>query len=115
MGKTAKEMSAPEGSQANELMCSYASLLLADCGAEVSADSMNAVISAAGGSVPASYSAIWAKVAGMKDLNELVEAASKAGGGGGGGDAPAAAEKKKTSSSSDDGGGGGAMFEEEDY
>merc|ERR1711935_111557 len=113
MGKTAKEMSAPEGSQANELMCSYASLLLADCGAEVSADSMNAVISAAGGSVPASYSAIWAEVAGMKDLNELVEAASKAGGGAGG-DAPAAAEKKKTSSSSDDGGGGGAMFEEED-
>merc|ERR1711957_919642 len=104
MGKTAKEMSAPEGSQANELMCSYASLLLADCGAEVSADSMNAVISAAGGSVPASYSAIWAKVAGMKDLNELVEAASKAGGGApaaAGGDAPAAAEKKKTSSSSD--------------
>merc|ERR1712167_565107 len=103
------EMSAPTNT--NELFCSYAALLLADADQEVSEDSLNAVISAAGGAVPASYAAIFAKVAGMKPVNDLVEAASKVGGGGGGGDAGAAAaapveEKKNSSSSSSDGGGG---------
>merc|ERR1712216_27795 len=106
------EMSAPTNT--NELFCSYAALLLADADQEVSEDSLNAVISAAGGAVPASYAAIFAKVAGMKPVNDLVEAASKVGGGGGGGGAGAAAaapveEKKKSSSSSSDGGGGAGM------
>ena len=108
----------------------------------VQEDGINAVVKAAGGSVPASFAAIFAKVyaplpsqistiaersalqvAGIKSVGSLVEAASAVGGGGGGGGAPAAggdaapaaAAKKKTSSSSDDGGGGGAMFADEDY
>merc|ERR1711865_399626 len=117
MGKTQSiEMSAPTNT--NELFCSYAALLLSDAEADITEDSINAVVKAAGGSVPASYAAIFAKVAGMKPVAYLVEAASavSSGGGGGGGGAAAAAEaKKKSSSSSDDGGGGGAMFDEEDY
>merc|ERR1712110_1069035 len=106
------EMSAPTNT--NELFCSYAALLLADADQEVPEDSLNAVISAAGGAVPASYAAIFAKVAGMKPVNDLVEAASKVGGGGDAGAAAAAPveEKKKSSSSSSDGGGGAGMFDE---
>merc|ERR1711906_15807 len=112
MGKTQSiEMSAPTNT--NELFCSYAALLLSDCEQDVTEDGINAVVKAAGGSVPASYAAIFAKVAGLKSVGSLVEAASAGGGGAGGDAAPAAAEKKKTSSSSDDGGGGGAMFDED--
>merc|ERR1711906_97777 len=104
MGKTQSiEMSAPTNT--NELFCSYAALLLSDGEQDVTEDGINAVVKAAGGSVPASYAAIFAKVAGLKSVGSLVEAPAA-----GGDAAPAAAEKKKTSSSSDDGGGGGAMF-----
>merc|ERR1711865_486892 len=113
MGKTQSiEMSAPTNT--NELFCSYAALLLSDCEQDVTEDGINAVVKAAGGSVPASYAAIFAKVAGIKSVSSLVELASAVGGGGGGGAAdagaaaPAAAAEKKKSSSSDDGGGGGA-------
>merc|ERR1711935_263400 len=122
MGKTQSiEMSAPTNT--NELFCSYAALLLSDCEQDVTEDGINAVVKAAGGSVPASYAAIFAKVAGIKSVSSLVELASAVGGGGGGGGggaadagaaAPAAAAEKKKSSS-DDGGGGGAMFADEDY
>merc|ERR1711957_148234 len=54
------EMSAPTNT--NELFCSYAALLLSDCEQDVTEDGINAVVKAAGGSVPASYAAIFAKV-----------------------------------------------------
>lgn len=116
-------MSAPSANQKNELFCSYAALLLQDCGGELTADNMNAVISAAGGSVPAFYTSLYAKVAENTDFAELVKNASTPGSGGGGGggsaaapaaggDAPKEAAKKESSSSSD-GGGGAGMFDED--
>merc|ERR1712160_94021 len=72
MGKTQSiEMSAPTNT--NELFCSYAALLLSDCEQDVTEDGINAVVKAAGGSVPASYAAIFAKVAGIKSVSSLVE------------------------------------------
>eukprot|EP00657_Telonema_sp_P-1_P005762 TRINITY_DN233_c0_g1_i2.p2 TRINITY_DN233_c0_g1~~TRINITY_DN233_c0_g1_i2.p2 ORF type:complete len:117 (+),score=32.18 TRINITY_DN233_c0_g1_i2:135-485(+) len=115
-------MSVPEGNKKNELFCSYAALLLSDCEADVSEENLNSVITAAGGSVPAHYASIFAKVAGMKSVASLVEGASSVsaggpaapsgGGGGDGGAAAPAAEAKKESSSSD-GGGGAGMFEDD--
>merc|ERR1711977_396057 len=121
-GEQSIQMSAPEGNQKNELFCSYAALLLSDCGADVTEDNLNAAISAAGGSVPGCYTSLFAKVAAMTSVSELVEGASQPGSGGGGsgaaaapaagGDAPKE-EAKKESSSSDDAGGAGGMFEDD--
>eukprot|EP00658_Telonema_sp_P-2_P021762 TRINITY_DN1867_c0_g1_i17.p1 TRINITY_DN1867_c0_g1~~TRINITY_DN1867_c0_g1_i17.p1 ORF type:complete len:116 (-),score=41.04 TRINITY_DN1867_c0_g1_i17:236-583(-) len=114
-------MSAPEGSQVNELLCSYAALVLSDCEAEITEESLNAVISAAKGSVPAHFASIFAKVAGAKPVSELIAAASNVSAGPSSGapaagapagDAPAAEEAKKESSSEDVGGAGG-MFEDD--
>jgi len=78
----------------NELMCAYAALLLADSEVEVTADNLNSCISAAGGSVPGYYTALFEKVNGMTSFADLVENAGNVGGGGGGGGAaPAAAAK----------------------
>merc|ERR1711937_516220 len=72
----------------NDLMCSYAALLLADAEQEVTAANITTVTKAADGSVPAYYAQIFEKVGG--------------GGGGGapaaGGAAPAAAAAKVSSS-----------------
>merc|ERR1711924_297631 len=86
-------------------------LFLSDCGADVTEDNLNAAIAAAGGSVPGCYTSLYAKVAAMTSVSELVEGASQPGSGGGGsgaaaapaagGDAPKE-EAKKESSSSDD-------------
>jgi len=75
-------------------MCAYAALLLADSEVEVTADNLNSCISAAGGSVPGYYTALFEKVNGMTSFADLVENAGNVGGGGGGGGAaPAAAAK----------------------
>merc|ERR1711868_354687 len=82
----------------NDLMCSYAALLLADAEQEVTAANITTVTKAAGGSVPAYYAQIFEKVA------DMIKNAGKVGGGGGGGapaaggDAPAAAAAKVSSS-----------------
>merc|ERR1711865_801851 len=75
----------------NELLCSYASLILANAEMDVTADNINSLVKASGASVPSFYPA-------------LFEKASKVGSGGGGaapagakGGAPAAAAKKEES------------------
>merc|ERR1711966_385067 len=76
----------------NELLCAYASLILADGDQDVTADNINAILKAAGASVPAYYSALFEKVNGLTSVKSLVENAGNVGGGGGGGGAaPAAA------------------------
>merc|ERR1711967_125096 len=122
-GEQSIQMSAPEGNKKNELFCAYAALLLADCEAEVSEDNLNAAISAAGGSVPGYYTSLFAKVAGMNPVSELIEGASSVGAGAGGvaasgaaptgGDAPKEEAKKESSSSDDAGGGAGGMFDDD--
>lgn len=63
--------------------------MLADAEIDVTADNLNNAIKAAGGTVPAYYTAIFEKVAAARSISEMVEKASS--GGGGGGAAPAAA------------------------
>merc|ERR1712139_690088 len=88
----------------NDLMCSYAALLLADAGEEVTAANITTVTKAAGGSVPAYYAQIFEKVAAMNSVSDMIKDAGKVGtggGGGGGAAAPAAAAAKKVTSSDD--------------
>merc|ERR1711918_324203 len=88
------------GDNKNEMLCAYAAMILADAETDVTADNLNALIKAAGASVPAYYAAIYEKVNGMTSVTDLLENAGEVGGGGGapaaasGGAAPAA--KKKT-------------------
>merc|ERR1712097_156065 len=94
----------------NEEFCSYAALILADAGEEVTADKLNTLIKAAGGAVPAFYTQLFEKVAGMRAVSEMYKDAGKVGAGATGGGAPAA-EAKKESSSSDGGDvAGGGLF-----
>merc|ERR1712178_294400 len=81
----------------NDLMCSYAALLLADAEQEVTAANITTVTKAAGGSVPAYYAQIFEKVAGMNSVADMIKNAGKVGGGAGGA-APAAAAAKVSSS-----------------
>merc|ERR1711939_110646 len=74
----------------NELLCSYATLILASAEMDVTADNINALVKSAGASVPAFYPALFEKVNGTVAVTEMVEKASKVGSGGGGGGAPAA-------------------------
>merc|ERR1712159_161605 len=104
-------------------LCSYAALILADAGEDVTADNMNKLISAAGANVPSYYVQIFEKVAGMRSPKEMVEDAGKVGSGApggaapaaGSGSAPASAAKKESSSESEgaDMAGGGLFGEEE--
>merc|ERR1712100_938126 len=85
----------------NEMLCSYAALMLADAEIDITADNLNTAIGAAGGSVPAYYAAIFEKVAAARSVSEMVEKAGAGGGGGGGaaagGAAPAAEAAKEES------------------
>merc|ERR1712159_546767 len=89
----------------NDLMCSYAALLLADAGQDVTAANITTVTKAAGGSVPAYYAQIFEKVAAVNSVGDMIKDAGKVGGGGGapaaGGAAPSAAAKAPTSSDDD--------------
>merc|ERR1711908_161584 len=90
MGATERTMA----DNKNELLCSYACMMLADSEAGVTADNINAAIAAAGASVPPFYAALFEKVnaAAEGGFGKLIENSSKVGGGGGGGGgAPAAA------------------------
>merc|ERR1712159_331087 len=62
-------------------LCSYAALILADAGEDVTADNMNKLISAAGANVPSYYVQIFEKGAGMRSPKEMVEDAGKVGSG----------------------------------
>merc|ERR1719488_324928 len=85
----------------NDLLCSYAALILASAEMDVTADNINTLVGAAGASVPAFYPALFEKVNAACAVTEMVEKAGKVGaggaaaapaaGGGGGGGAAAAA------------------------
>merc|ERR1712216_816968 len=114
------EMSAPEGNAKSELLCAYAALLLSDCDKEINEESINDVVAAAGcDSVPAWYAAMFAKVAGMKPVKDLVESASSISAGpssagpavaSAGGDDAKEEEAAKESSSEEDDGAAMGMF-----
>mmetsp|Transcript_97055 Transcript_97055/g.224992 ORF Transcript_97055/g.224992 Transcript_97055/m.224992 type:complete len:130 (+) Transcript_97055:88-477(+) len=84
--------------QQGELACTYAALILHDDGAEITADSMSALIKAAGVPVEGYWPMLMAKMIGNVGMGPLIQMGSGAGGGGGGGGGGAAAG----------GGGGGA-------
>merc|ERR1719253_2121936 len=75
----------------NELLCSYASLILANADMDVTADSINALVKAAGGKVPSFYPALFEKVNAACTVKEMVKKAGEVGSGGGGGGGGAAA------------------------
>merc|ERR1740138_1476251 len=75
--------------QKDELICTYAALILHDDGAEVSAENMNKLIKAAGCSVEAYWPTLYAKMLSGKDVSKMLSVGG--GGGGGGGGAAAAA------------------------
>ncbi|CAD7930153.1 unnamed protein product [Amoebophrya sp. A25] len=91
--------------QKGELLCTYAALILHDDGAEITADSLNTLIKAAGCSCEAYFPALFAKMASNQDIGAILKAGGGGGGGGGGGaaaggaaaggDAGGAAEEKK--------------------
>eukprot|EP00929_Paragymnodinium_shiwhaense_P117706 TRINITY_DN887_c1_g2_i1.p2 TRINITY_DN887_c1_g2~~TRINITY_DN887_c1_g2_i1.p2 ORF type:complete len:119 (-),score=67.62 TRINITY_DN887_c1_g2_i1:63-419(-) len=73
----------------DELFCAYAAMILKDSELEVSEDSLNTLIKAAGGSIDSFFPALFAKMCQGKDLEKFLKFGG--GGGGGGGAAPAAA------------------------
>merc|ERR1712146_530677 len=75
----------------NELLCSYASLILASADMDVTADNINSLVGAAGGSVPSFYPALFEKVNAACTVKEMVKKAGEVGSGGGGGGAAAPA------------------------
>merc|ERR1712205_163055 len=76
----------------NELLCSYATLILASAEMDVTADNINTLVKSAGGSVPAFYPALFEKVNATVPVTEMVKKAGEVGtGGGAGGGAPTAA------------------------
>jgi len=104
----------------NELLCAYASLILADGDQDVTADNINAILKAAGASVPAYYSALFEKVNALTSVKSLVKDAGNVGGGGGGaapaaagGAAPAAAAEEEEEEEEEEIAAGGGLFGEE--
>ncbi|KKY20081.1 putative 60s acidic ribosomal protein p1 [Phaeomoniella chlamydospora] len=89
-----------------ELATSYAALILADDGVEITADKLNTLIKAAGvQEVEPIWASLFAKALEGKDVKDILvnvgsgggaaAAAPAAGGAAAGGDAPAAAEEEK--------------------
>merc|ERR1719375_2497196 len=90
----------------DEMLMTYAAMIIADSGVDMTAANMTKVIKAAGGSVDAFLPKLYCKMLEGKELSTYIEMAGKpgAGGGGGGGaaaggaaggDAPAAEAKKE--------------------
>merc|ERR1719281_845180 len=84
----------------DELFCAYAGMILTDSGLDITEESLNTLISAAGGKIEPFFPALFAKMCAGKDISKMLVFG---GGGGGGGGAVAAA---------DAGAGGGAAKEE---
>eukprot|EP00928_Gymnodinium_smaydae_P070847 TRINITY_DN545_c0_g1_i1.p1 TRINITY_DN545_c0_g1~~TRINITY_DN545_c0_g1_i1.p1 ORF type:complete len:124 (+),score=56.45 TRINITY_DN545_c0_g1_i1:81-452(+) len=76
--------------QKDELLCTYAALILHDDGAEVTPQAMNNLIKAAGCSVEGYWPMLMAKMVNNVGSDKLVLMGGGGGGGGGGGAAPAA-------------------------
>eukprot|EP00403_Amphidinium_massartii_P039584 CAMPEP_0178452214 /NCGR_PEP_ID=MMETSP0689_2-20121128/44118_1 /TAXON_ID=160604 /ORGANISM="Amphidinium massartii, Strain CS-259" /LENGTH=249 /DNA_ID=CAMNT_0020077891 /DNA_START=76 /DNA_END=823 /DNA_ORIENTATION=- len=96
--------------QQDELLCTYAALILHDDGAEVNAANMATLIKAANCSVEAYWPMLFAKMIENTGMETLVKLGSGAGGGGGGGGGGAAAGAPAAGGG---GGGGGEAKKEE--
>merc|ERR1719407_311529 len=83
--------------QKDELLMTYAAMIISDSDAEMTAANMTKVIKAAGASVDSFLPKLFCKTLEGKELKTFIDAAGKpgAGGGGAGGDAPAAAAKEE--------------------
>ncbi|CAE7557435.1 unnamed protein product [Symbiodinium natans] len=99
------EVPAAEVPQAekDELFCAYAAMILKDSELDITEDSINSLIKAAGGSIDSFFPALFAKLCQGKDLDSML----KFGGGGGGGVAVAGG------AAADAGAGGGEAKKEE--
>lgn len=82
---SATPVSAMTPEQKDELICTYAALILHDDGSEVSTENLTSLIKAAGCSVEAYWPALYSKMVQGQDVSALLTA-----GDGGGGAAPAA-------------------------
>mmetsp|Transcript_28302 Transcript_28302/g.49445 ORF Transcript_28302/g.49445 Transcript_28302/m.49445 type:complete len:130 (-) Transcript_28302:54-443(-) len=71
--------------QQDELVCTYAALILHDDGAEINAANMNNLIKAANCSVEGYWPMLFAKMIKTTGMDTLIAMGSGAGGGGGGG------------------------------
>mmetsp|Transcript_75112 Transcript_75112/g.166148 ORF Transcript_75112/g.166148 Transcript_75112/m.166148 type:complete len:110 (+) Transcript_75112:64-393(+) len=71
--------------QQDELVCTYAALILHDDGAEISAESMNNLIKASGCTCESYWPMLMAKMINNIGMKSLIAMGSGAGGGGGGG------------------------------
>merc|ERR1719473_1033188 len=85
-----------------QLICTYAALLLGDAGLEISADKIKKVVKSSGNSVCEYMPAVFASALEHHDINDLVANVGAMAGSGGGapaaaaaGDAPAAAKKEE--------------------
>eukprot|EP00405_Crypthecodinium_cohnii_P002523 CAMPEP_0194747950 /NCGR_PEP_ID=MMETSP0323_2-20130528/2152_1 /TAXON_ID=2866 ORGANISM="Crypthecodinium cohnii, Strain Seligo" /NCGR_SAMPLE_ID=MMETSP0323_2 /ASSEMBLY_ACC=CAM_ASM_000346 /LENGTH=125 /DNA_ID=CAMNT_0039661867 /DNA_START=88 /DNA_END=465 /DNA_ORIENTATION=- len=75
--------------QQDELVCTYAALILHDDGAEITAQAMAALIKAAGVNVEGYWPMLMAKMVNNVGMDALIKMGSGAGGGGGGAGAAA--------------------------
>nr|ADV03031.1 ribosomal protein P1 [Karlodinium veneficum] len=93
--------------QSDELLCTYAALILHDDGAEINPSAMNNLIKAAGCSVEGYWPTLFSKMISTQGIESLLAAGGGGGGGvavaaasggavgGGSGDAPAAKKEEK--------------------
>ena len=72
-----------EGGDKNQLVVSLAALLLTDCGADITAESLNTVITSSGNKVPSYYTTLFASFIEKAGGVEKFMAGPSAGGGGG--------------------------------
>ena len=83
----------------DELVCSYAALMLHDDGLEITAEKLSKVIKASGNEVDSYWPGLFAKALKSANVDELLASVVTAGpavaAGPAGGDAPAAEEKKE--------------------
>eukprot|EP00747_Dinoflagellata_sp_TGD_P026404 gnl/TRDRNA2_/TRDRNA2_131907_c0_seq5.p2 gnl/TRDRNA2_/TRDRNA2_131907_c0~~gnl/TRDRNA2_/TRDRNA2_131907_c0_seq5.p2 ORF type:complete len:107 (+),score=61.13 gnl/TRDRNA2_/TRDRNA2_131907_c0_seq5:80-400(+) len=78
----------------DELLCSYAAMILADSEMDIDEESITKVIKAAGGKVDGFYTSLFAKMTAGK-ADDIKKMCIIGGGGGGGGGGEAKKEEKK--------------------
>jgi hypothetical protein len=74
-----------EGADKDQLVVSLAALILADCGSEITSESLDAIVSSSGNKIPAYYSTLFASFIGKAGGCDKFMAGPSSGGGGGGG------------------------------
>ncbi|KAL6049443.1 RNA-binding RNA processing protein rpp1 [Balamuthia mandrillaris] len=113
-------------SQKNDYAAAYAALILQDSSVAITADKLNAVLTAAGFAVPAFVTALYERAFGEKGLDALLDACSNvavgggapaAAGGSSGAPAPKAEEKpaEKEEEAEEDLAAGGLFGDDDDY